>query len=51
MVKIIVDVNYQNILEEGNEYICDHNLLNIVEEFAYNYYKNQFNIIKKDKDE
>ena len=25
LVKIIVDVNYQNILEEGNEYIYDHN--------------------------
>ena len=41
LVKIIVDVNYQDMLVAGNAYICDHNLLNIVDEFAYNYYKNQ----------
>ena len=43
-VLVLVDINYKNILEEGKEYQCDYNLLIIVEEFAYNYYKNLFNI-------
>ena len=43
LVTIIIDINYKNILKYGEEYECDHNLLNIVEEFAYSYYKNQYN--------
>ena len=43
LVTIIIDINYKNILKYGEEYVCDHNLLNIVEEFAYSYYKNQYN--------
>lgn len=43
LVTIIIDINYKNILKYGKEYECDHNLLNIVEEFAYSYYKNQYN--------
>ena len=41
-VKIIVDVNYKNMLVDGTEYICEQILLIIVEDFAYNYYKNNF---------
>ena len=40
LVNIIVDINYKDLLKAGKDYICDHNLLNIVEEFAYNYYLN-----------
>ena len=43
-VLVLVDNNYKNILEERKKYQCDYNLLIIVEEYAYNYYKNLFNI-------
>jgi hypothetical protein len=43
LVTIIIDIDYKNILNRGKEYLCDHNLLNIVEEFAYNFYKKQYN--------
>ena len=38
LVNIIVDINYKNLLLKGEEYTCDYHLLNIVEDFAYNYY-------------
>ena len=38
LVTIIVDINYKNLLLKGEEYTCDYHLLNIVEDFAYNYY-------------
>ena len=43
LVTIIIDIDYKNILNRGKEYLCDHNLLNIKEEFAYNFYKKQYN--------
>ncbi len=44
----IVDVKCKDILKAVNEYICAHNLLNIVEEFTYNYYKNLYNKEEED---
>ena len=40
LVNIIVDINYKDLLKAGKDYICIHNLLNIIEEFVYNYYLN-----------
>ncbi len=47
-MSIVVDVNFKDIFKAGKEYICEHNLLNIVEEFAYNYYKNIYNKEEED---
>ena len=38
-----MDINYKSLLKSGVEYCCDYNLLNIVEEFAYNYFLKNIN--------
>ena len=43
LVNIIVDINYKSLLKSGVEYCCDYNLLNIVEEFDYNYFLKKIN--------
>ena len=38
LVEIVVDINFRNILVKDAIYKCDANLLNIVEDFGYQYY-------------
>ena len=37
LVEIVVDINFRNILVKDAIYKCDANLLNIVEDFGYQY--------------
>ncbi len=48
LVSIVADVNFIDFLKARNVKICEHNLLNIMEEFAYNYYKNIYNKEEED---
>ena len=37
-MEIVIDINFKNILVKDAIYKCNANLLNIVEDFGYQYY-------------
>ena len=50
MIKIVIDVNFKDLLKKDGVYNCQSSLLNIVEEFTYEYFlKNYLKFIDKDE--
>lgn len=50
LVRIIIDVNYNSLLEKDKVYNCEVLLLNVVDDFAYNYFLKNFNFCLDNND-
>lgn len=43
LIRIIMDINYNSLLEKDKVYNCEPILLNVVSDFAYNYFLKNYN--------